>query len=99
MPFVGLRAFSATARQTLTPRRSPTALPRTLVIEKPGFSTSEPGFFFWTNYEWMIVVGWNPGRAIPILCEEGARALQHTNAAGPGPTPCWAGASSWNIES
>ena len=26
---------------------------------------TEPGFFFWANYESMIVVGWNPGRAIP----------------------------------
>ena len=23
------------------------------------------GFFFWPDYDWMIVVGWNPGRAIP----------------------------------
>jgi len=25
-----------------------------------------PGFFFWPDYDWMIVVGWNPGRAIPL---------------------------------
>ena len=27
---------------------------------------SAGAFFFWPDYDWMIIVGWNPGRAIPL---------------------------------
>ena len=49
------------------------------------------GFFFWPDYDWMIVVGWNPGRAThpPFATEASAGAFL------PGIDDPWPGLLVW----